>query len=231
MNLVEKDDQLLPNLFKDLSDKSINNKRRCDPARFLRELISLAETLQLPAKENFFVNLNKLGILNGIGQLFSCNDCRAHQIAVDIFQRVVENIPLVVRKFVCQEMNRNAAENEEEIPNLVNILIKLMISDVGHNSNIVMQIDEILRILLDFSNVEIRSDETIEFLTLFYRHCMDVLTTPVLANTADESGPSTDNYHTANFLTIILGIITFSVEQYTYIGKDCILTKDLLLKD
>jgi len=228
VNLVQEDQQLLPNLFKDMSDENIDDKRRCELAGFLRELLCLAQTLQPPAKEDFFKNLSKLGILNGIEQLFSCDDRQAHRIAVDIFQHVVENNPSMVRDFANQEMNRDSSENGDEALYLVNMLIEQMICDPDPELSAAMQLNGLLRILLDPENMVAKNNEKTEFLGFFYRHCMHVLMAPVLANTADEMGPSKDDYQTANLLSIILDIITFSVEHHTYHVKNYILTKDLL---
>ncbi|XP_077443576.1 serine/threonine-protein phosphatase 4 regulatory subunit 3 isoform X3 [Stigmatopora argus] len=69
--------------------------------------------------------------------------------------------------------------------------------------------------------------EKTEFLSFFYKHCMHVLSAPLLANTTEET-PSKDDFQTSQLLALILELLTFCVEQHTYHIKNYIINKDIL---
>lgn len=229
VSLVQEDTQLLPNLFKEITNDSISDERRCELAGFLRELCTLSQTLQPPPKDEYFKNLNRLGLLPSIEHLFGCEDSKSHRIAIDIFQHCVEHSPTMVREFCKKEMQReNSSSESEEDAFLINMVIERMICDPDQELSGAMQLNGLLRILLDPENMMGKTSEKAEFLTLFYRYCMHVLMAPLLANTATESGPSKDDYQTCNILSLILDLVTFSVENHQYHVKHYIQNKDLL---
>jgi len=229
VSLVQEDTQLLPNLFKEITDDSISDERRCELAGFLRELCTLSQTLQPPPKDEYFKNLTRLGLLPSIEHLFGCEDSKSHRIAIDIFQHCVEHSPTMVREFCKKEMQReNSSSESEEDAFLINMVIERMICDPDQELSGAMQLNGLLRILLDPENMMGKTSEKAEFLTLFYRYCMHVLMAPLLANTATESGPSKDDYQTCNILSLILDLVTFSVENHQYHVKHYIQNKDLL---
>ena len=226
---MQEDTQLLPNLFKEITDDSISDERRCELAGFLRELCTLSQTLQPPPKDEYFKNLTRLGLLPSIEHLFGCEDSKSHRIAIDIFQHCVEHSPTMVREFCKKEMQReNSSSESEEDAFLINMVIERMICDPDQELSGAMQLNGLLRILLDPENMMGKTSEKAEFLTLFYRYCMHVLMAPLLANTATESGPSKDDYQTCNILSLILDLVTFSVENHQYHVKHYIQNKDLL---
>ncbi|KAG5829933.1 hypothetical protein ANANG_G00320330 [Anguilla anguilla] len=69
--------------------------------------------------------------------------------------------------------------------------------------------------------------EKTEFLSFFYKHCMHVLSAPLLANTTEDK-PSKDDFQTSQLLALILELLTFCVEHHTYHIKNYIINKDIL---
>lgn len=106
--------------------------------------------------------------------------------------------------------------------------------------------------LLSFS---LQKTEKTEFLSFFYKHCMHVLSAPLLANTTEEKPskgikvqdvfgyhtllnalwnvlffllPFVDDFQTSQLLALILELLTFCVEHHTYHIKNYIINKDIL---
>lgn len=99
----------------------------------------------------------------------------------------------------------------------------------------------------------LQKTEKTEFLSFFYKHCMHVLSAPLLANTTEEK-PSKgngfphrvffitvvfflllsavtfllDDFQTSQLLALILELLTFCVEHHTYHIKNYIINKDIL---
>jgi len=235
VNMIQDDDSMLPGLFKELSDESCRDERRRELAGFIRELCSFSQTLQPTAKDDFFKLLNYLGILQGVEALFASDDTESHRLAIDIFAHVVEHNPSMVRDFAHKEYkditegSRSGGDvNGDEEFFLLNMIIEQMICDPDPELSCAMQLTGLLKVLLDPENMMANKNEKSEFLGFFYRHCMHVLMAPVLANTADDRGPSKDDYQTSHLLSLILELITFSVEHHTFHVKSYILNKDLL---
>nr|XP_054758170.1 serine/threonine-protein phosphatase 4 regulatory subunit 3A-like isoform X1 [Lytechinus pictus] len=104
-----------------------------------------------------------------------------------------------------------------------------MICDTDPDLGSALQLMNILKMLVDPENMMatgVKTEKT-EFLTFFYKHCMHVLTAPLLANTIDDK-PSKDDYQTSQLLSLILELLTFAVEHHTYHIKNYIINKDLL---
>lgn len=87
----------------------------------------------------------------------------------------------------------------------------------------------LLRTLVDPENMLATANKTekTEFLGFFYKHCMHVLTAPLLANTTEDK-PSKDDFQTAQLLALVLELLTFCVEHHTYHIKNYIINKDIL---
>ncbi|XP_039264445.1 serine/threonine-protein phosphatase 4 regulatory subunit 3-like [Styela clava] len=224
VNMVQDDDKFLRLLFEQLQDESQSNERRRELAGFLRELCTFSQMLQIMNRDEFFKQLVELGILQTVELLLSSDDAMLRQLGVDIFAHVVEHSPSMVREFAHKEMEENQT-NDDEL--LINLVIEQMICDPDPELSGAMQLMNLLRILLDPENMMANKNEKTEFLSFFYYHCMHVLMAPLLANTAEDKIGKGD-YQTANLLSLILELITFSVEHHTYHVKNYILNKDLL---
>lgn len=224
VNMVQEDENFLRTLFVELKDENQTDERREELAGFLRELCVYSQTLQINNRDDCFKMLTEMGILHVIESLLSSDDTKLRQLGVDLFAHVVEYSPSMVRDFAHHEMEENQG-NDDEL--LINLVIEQMICDPDPELSGARQLMNILRILLDPENMMANKNEKTEFLTFFYYHCMHVLMAPLLANTADDK-PSKGDYQTAHLLSLILELITFSVEHHTYHVKNYILNKDLL---
>ncbi|KAL8169039.1 UNVERIFIED_CONTAM: Serine/threonine-protein phosphatase 4 regulatory subunit 3A [Gekko kuhli] len=112
---------------------------------------------------------------------------------------------------------------------LINLIIEHMICDTDPELGGAVQLMGLLRTLVDPENMLATANKTekTEFLGFFYKHCMHVLTAPLLANTTEEK-PSKDDFQTAQLLALILELLTFCVEHHTYHIKNYIINKDIL---
>ena len=225
VNLVRDDADFLPSLFKLLQDEDIPDDRKADLAGFVRELCALSQTLQPVSRDDFFRQLGGLGILPAIELLMSGDDAKLQRLAVDIFAHVVEHSPSMVRDFARREAGGDAEGDDDVF--LLNLVIEQMIYDPDPELGRATQVASLLRVLLDPESMIANKNEKAEFLAFFYRNCMHVLMAPLLANTAGEV-PGKDDYPSAHLLSLILELLTFSVEHHTYNIRNYILNKDLL---
>uniref|UniRef100_F6TC91 Uncharacterized protein n=1 Tax=Ciona intestinalis TaxID=7719 RepID=F6TC91_CIOIN len=228
VSLVQEDETLLTSLFKQLGDETVEDERRRELAGFVKELCSLSQTLQPTSRDDFFKQLGELGVLTAIESLLASDDEPSHRLAIDIFAHVVEHSPSMVRDFAHKEMTEARSEGNDDDLFLLNLVIDQMICDPDPELSCAMQLTGLLRVLLDPENMMANKNEKTEFLGFFYRNCMHVLMAPLLANTADETKLGKDDYQTAHLLSLILELVTFSVEHHTYHVKNYILSKDLL---
>uniref|UniRef100_A0A3Q2YXJ0 Serine/threonine-protein phosphatase 4 regulatory subunit 3 n=1 Tax=Hippocampus comes TaxID=109280 RepID=A0A3Q2YXJ0_HIPCM len=141
-----------------------------------------------------------------------------------LFIRCDSVSPSMVREFVMQELQ----QTDDDVL-LINVVIKQMICDSDPELGGAVQLMGLLRTLIDPENMLASTNKTekTEFLSFFYKYCMQVLTAPLLANTAHDKN-SKDNFQTAQLLALILELLTFCVEHHTYHIKTYIMNKDLL---
>merc|ERR1712018_1097805 len=114
---------------------------------------------------------------------------------------------------------------------LMNIVIEGMICDTVRTPDMgaAVQLMGIIRTLLDPENMlaSVNKSEKTDFLNYFYKHCMHVFISPLLANTGNDK-PETNDPCTVQLLSLILELLSFCVEHHTYHIKNYILHKDLL---
>ncbi|ELW55797.1 Serine/threonine-protein phosphatase 4 regulatory subunit 3A [Tupaia chinensis] len=116
-------------------------------------------------------------------QELGMDDTQVRSAATDIFSYLVEYNPSMVREFVMQE----AQQNDDDIL-LINLIIEHMICDTDPELGGAVQLMGLLRTLVDPENMLATANKTekTEFLGFFYKHCMHVLTAPLLANTTED---------------------------------------------
>ncbi|XP_078001272.1 serine/threonine-protein phosphatase 4 regulatory subunit 3-like isoform X2 [Glandiceps talaboti] len=223
VSMIQDDDKFLPEIFAQLTDEATDDNRRKELVFFLKEYCTFAQTFQ--NREAVFKMLSNLGVLPALEVILAMDDNDVRQAAIDIFAYIVEYSPSMVREFVLQEAN-----TQDDDVLLMNLVIEQMICDPDKELGGAVQLMGLIRILIDpenmLGNVSLNTEKT-EFLSFFYKHCMHVLTAPVLANTTEDK-PSKDDYQTAQLLSIILELLSFCVEHHTYHIKNYIMTKDFL---
>lgn len=232
--MIQEDENFLRDLFSQLLDGSIQEDRRIELAGFLRELCSYSQTLQISKRYEFLRALADLGVLPVVESLLQTDNLMLKQLAVDVFAHVVEHNPSMVREYAHREMEEsrnnsmktNGKDSENDVL-LINLVIEQMICDPDPELSGAMQLMSLVRILLDPENMMASKNEKTEFLSFFYSNCMHVLMAPLLSSTSGDK-PAKDDYQNAHLLSIILELITFSVEHHTYQVKNYILNKDLL---
>ncbi|XP_041468131.1 serine/threonine-protein phosphatase 4 regulatory subunit 3A-like isoform X1 [Lytechinus variegatus] len=222
VDMIQDDEKFLPELFAQLISESTENHRRRDLVLFLKEFCCFAQNSQ--NREGFFKTLSSLGILPALEVVLGMDDSEVRQAAIDIFSLVVGFNASMVREFIMHE----GSSSEDDVL-LINLVIEQMICDTDPDLGSALQLMNILKMLVDPENMMatgVKTEKT-EFLTFFYKHCMHVLTAPLLANTIDDK-PSKDDYQTSQLLSLILELLTFAVEHHTYHIKNYIINKDLL---
>ncbi|XP_078260993.1 serine/threonine-protein phosphatase 4 regulatory subunit 3B isoform X1 [Rhinoraja longicauda] len=239
VSMLQEDEKFLTELFAQLTDEATDDHKRRELVNFLKEFCAFSQTLQPQNRDAFFKTLANLGILPALEIVLGMDDIQVRAAATDIFSYLVEYSPSMVREFVMQE----AQQSDDDIL-LINVIIEQIICDADPELGGAVQLMGLLRTLIDPENMLATANKTekTEFLSFFYKHCMHVLSAPLLANTdekcsykdavADESNGSvafcSDNFQTVQLLALILELLTFCVEHHTYHIKNYIMNKDLL---
>ncbi|XP_068609642.1 serine/threonine-protein phosphatase 4 regulatory subunit 3 [Brachionichthys hirsutus] len=224
VGMLQDDEKFLTDLFAQLTDEATNDDKRHELVNFLKEFCAFSQTLQPQNRDAFFKTLSNLGILPALEVILGMDDVQVRGAATDIFSYLVEYNPSMVREFVMQE----SQQNDDDIL-LINLIIEHMICDTDPELGGAVQLMGLLRTLVDPENMLATANKTekTEFLSFFYKHCMHVLSAPLLANTTEEK-PSKDDFQTSQLLALILELLTFCVEHHTYHIKNYIINKDIL---
>ncbi|XP_014056740.1 serine/threonine-protein phosphatase 4 regulatory subunit 3B isoform X6 [Salmo salar] len=238
VSMLQEDEKFLTEVFAQLTDEATEDGKRRELVNFFKEFCAFSQTLQPQNRDAFFKTLANLGILPALEIVMGMDDLQVRAAATDIFSYLVEFSPSMVREFVMQEPQ----QTDDDVL-LINVVIKQMICDSDPELGGAVQLMGLLRTLIDPENMLAPTNKTekTEFLSFFYKYCMQVLTVPLLASTVDEKNckdlqeGSTkinpvcpDNFQTAQLLALILELLTFCVEHHTYHIKTYIMNKDLL---
>ncbi|KAL4630409.1 serine/threonine-protein phosphatase 4 regulatory subunit 3A-like isoform X1 [Arapaima gigas] len=224
VGMLQDDERFLTDLFAQLTDEATEDDKRQELVNFLKEFCAFSQTLQPQNRDSFFKTLSNMGVLQALEVILGMDDPQVRGAATDIFSYLVEYNPSMVREFVMQECQ----QNDDDIL-LINLIIEHMICDTDPELGGAVQLMGLLRTLVDPENMMATSNKTekTEFLSFFYKHCMHVLSAPLLANTTEEK-PSKDDFQTSQLLALILELLTFCVEHHTYHIKNYIINKDIL---
>uniref|UniRef100_A0A8K9UZE4 Serine/threonine-protein phosphatase 4 regulatory subunit 3 n=1 Tax=Oncorhynchus mykiss TaxID=8022 RepID=A0A8K9UZE4_ONCMY len=237
VSMLQEDEKFLTEVFAQLTDEATEDGKRRELVNFFKEFCAFSQTLQPQNRDAFFKTLANLGILPALEIVMGMDDLQVRAAATDIFSYLVEFSPSMVREFVMQEPQ----QTDDDVL-LINVVIKQMICDSDPELGGAVQLMGLLRTLIDPENMLTPTNKTekTEFLSFFYKYCMQVLTAPLLANTVDEKKSKVslpivnacrclpDNFQTAQLLALILELLTFCVEHHTYHIKTYIMNKDLL---
>ncbi|XP_057678885.1 serine/threonine-protein phosphatase 4 regulatory subunit 3 isoform X1 [Corythoichthys intestinalis] len=224
VGMLQDDEKFLTDLFAQLTDEATDDDKRHELVNFLKEFCAFSQTLQPQNRDAFFKTLSNMGILPALEVILGMDDVQVRGAATDIFSYLVEYNPSMVREFVMQE----SQQNDDDIL-LINLIIEHMICDTDPELGGAVQLMGLLRTLVDPDNMLATANKTekTEFLSFFYKHCMHVLSAPLLANTTEEK-PSKDDFQTSQLLALILELLTFCVEHHSYHIKNYIINKDIL---
>lgn len=251
VSMLQEDEKFLTEVFAQLTDGATEDSKRRELVNFFKEFCTFSQTLQPQNRDVFFKTLANLGILPALEIVMGMDDLQVRAAATDIFSYLVEFSPSMVREFVMQEPQQTADDVL-----LINVVIQQMICDSDPELGGAVQLMGLLRTLIDPENMLTPTNKTekSEFLSFFYKYCMQVLTAPLLANNAEEKEKNSkcelgtkgagdlvegstkinpvcpDNFQTAQLLALILELLTFCVEHHTYHIKTYIMNKDLLRK-
>uniref|UniRef100_A0AAY4BR81 Serine/threonine-protein phosphatase 4 regulatory subunit 3 n=1 Tax=Denticeps clupeoides TaxID=299321 RepID=A0AAY4BR81_9TELE len=224
VGMLQDDEKFLTELFAQLTDEATDDDKRHELVNFLKEFCAFSQTLQPQNRDAFFKTLSNMGILPALEVILGMDDTQVRGAATDIFSYLVEYNPSMVREFVMQECQ----QNDDDIL-LINLIIEHMICDMDPELGGAVQLMGLLRTLVDPENMLATSNKTekTEFLSFFYKHCMHVLSAPLLANTTEDR-PGKDDFQTCQLLALIVELLTFCVEHHTYHIKNYIINKDIL---
>uniref|UniRef100_A0A8C7L4I6 Serine/threonine-protein phosphatase 4 regulatory subunit 3 n=1 Tax=Oncorhynchus kisutch TaxID=8019 RepID=A0A8C7L4I6_ONCKI len=183
VSMLQEDEKFLTEVFAQLTDEATEDSKRRELVNFFKEFCAFSQTLQPQNRDAFFKTLANLGILPALEIVMGMDDLQVRAAATDIFSYLVEFSPSMVREFVMQEPQ----QTDDDVL-LINVVIKQMICDSDPELGGAVQLMGLLRTLIDPENMLTPTNKTekTEFLSFFYKYCMQVLTAPLLANTVDE---------------------------------------------
>ncbi|XP_023320943.1 serine/threonine-protein phosphatase 4 regulatory subunit 3A [Eurytemora carolleeae] len=224
VSLILEDERFLGDLFTELRDSKASEERRKELVLFLKEFCQLSQTLQPQSRESFYKTLSSLGVLAGLEMTLQSTVKETKAASVDILLFIVDYSPSLVREYMMQQIN-----NTDDDGLLMNIVIEGMICDTVPDMGASVQLQGIIKTLLDPENMlaSVNKSEKTDFLNHFYKHCMHVFVAPLLSSTVHERPEKCDSC-TVQVLGLIIELLTFFVEHHTYHIKNYILHKDLL---
>uniref|UniRef100_A0A8C1YLJ6 Serine/threonine-protein phosphatase 4 regulatory subunit 3 n=1 Tax=Cyprinus carpio TaxID=7962 RepID=A0A8C1YLJ6_CYPCA len=222
VGMLQDDEKFLTELFAQLTDEATDDDKRHELVNFLKEFCAFSQTLQPQNRDAFFKTLSNMGILPALEVILGMDDVQVRGAATDIFSYLVEYNPSMVREFVMQE----SQQNDDDIL-LINLIIEHMICDTDPELGGAVQLMGLLRTLVDPENMLATANKTekTEFLSFFYKHCMHVLSAPLLANTTEEK-PSKD----IDYRLAVKSLCTFHT-HFSYPGALRFMRKIIGLKD
>uniref|UniRef100_A0A8C7N9A6 Serine/threonine-protein phosphatase 4 regulatory subunit 3 n=1 Tax=Oncorhynchus kisutch TaxID=8019 RepID=A0A8C7N9A6_ONCKI len=196
VSMLQEDEKFLTEVFAQLTDEATEDSKRRELVNFFKEFCAFSQTLQPQNRDAFFKTLANLGILPALEIVMGMDDLQVRAAATDIFSYLVEFSPSMVREFVMQEPQ----QTDDDVL-LINVVIKQMICDSDPELGGAVQLMGLLRTLIDPENMLTPTNKTekTEFLSFFYKYCMQVLTAPLLANTVDEKNNCRYGVSSASF--------------------------------
>uniref|UniRef100_A0AC35TNZ8 SMK-1 domain-containing protein n=1 Tax=Rhabditophanes sp. KR3021 TaxID=114890 RepID=A0AC35TNZ8_9BILA len=216
-SLVE-DKDLMKELFERLQDPNTPEEQRCDLVNFLKEFCACARALpdylsQTTAgcdfpprgKEQFFTALIEHNFFDCVPVCLASKVSSTRGIVMELLSLFLDSNSKIVRDFVAKDMEAKAKDRQHEM--VINLIIKHVFYDRDPELAHASQSLNILKTLLDCP----LSSHT--FIPGFYVHGMPMLCEPLLSNLRDDH-IVTDNYYTANKMTLIINFFTFCVEQH-----------------
>uniref|UniRef100_A0A8C7GHJ2 Serine/threonine-protein phosphatase 4 regulatory subunit 3 n=1 Tax=Oncorhynchus kisutch TaxID=8019 RepID=A0A8C7GHJ2_ONCKI len=220
VGMLQDDEKFLTDLFAQLTDEATDDDKRHELVNFLKEFCAFSQTLQPQNRDTFFKTLSNMGILPALEVILvsGMDDVQVRGAATDIFSYLVEYNPSMVREFIMQE----SQQNDDDIL-LINLIIEHMICDSDPELGGAVQLMGLLRTLVDPENMMATANKTekTEFLSFFYKHCMHVLSAPLLANTTDDNEKVTVCQTPPGALRFMRRIIGLKDEFYNrYIMKN-----------
>ena len=173
---IQSDQTFLSELFAILSEENISLERRKDVILFLHELSTIARTLHVNSKTDFFRSLAQYGLFAIFEYTLGDPDIDVRIAVVSILSNILEGEATLVRSFCL-------AQSRQKQKPLSDILVEKFISET--DSGLRSQLAENIRMLIDTMRLDAteglvqRTNESEEFLTLFYETSLQSLVEPI----------------------------------------------------
>ncbi|CAH6784740.1 protein PPP4R3C [Phodopus roborovskii] len=232
VTMLQEDEMLLHEVFAQLKDNTISHERQLELLFFFKEFCEFGKILNSQNKDELLQTVINLGLMSALKVSVLKQDYQTKEAGIDIFTRLVEYNPQIVRMYAMEEAQ--ASENYDDL--LINIMIKQIICDPDHESPYVLSLTAVLRAILDPQSMCTTGDrcEKEKFMNFFYSHCMNNLAEPILSipgqSDSDDNRANIypDNYQNAQLLGVVLELLTFCVKHHTTYIRNYILSNNLL---
>ncbi|XP_059534733.1 serine/threonine-protein phosphatase 4 regulatory subunit 3B-like [Myotis daubentonii] len=183
IQMLQEDDEFLPQIFEQLKDKTIDNDKRQELLFFLKEFIAFAQILKLRSKDALFKTLTQMGILPAIKVIMSLDNFQIKSSAIDIFTYILDYSPSMIRDFIIED------QQDENGSLFINLVIKQMICDTDPEQAGALHIMRLLCVILDPDNMIAKPHKCKRsiFLNFFYKECMHNIILPLWATTSEDT--------------------------------------------
>ncbi|CAH8469971.1 unnamed protein product [Heterobilharzia americana] len=179
---LQEDEEFMCRLFTRLKAADTDLTHRRDLSLFVKEFCNIS--IQTDQKESFLSCLLQHGALRTAEVLLAIDDRDIRSAALEILQAFIEHQPSVVREYVFRETA--PFRKDEEL--LINLMINQLLSDPDPELSDAFLLGYMLRILIDPDNMNnsgVRSEKT-DFLSFFYKRCVNTLVRPLFDNTTKD---------------------------------------------
>ncbi|PAV83225.1 hypothetical protein WR25_03479 isoform A [Diploscapter pachys] len=228
VTMLQKDRQLMKELFEQLKDPETGVAQRRDLAFFLKEFITLSSSLPSngpQSKDNFYKALSNNDILGVIEPCIISPDVDTRVTIVEMLALLVEHNPQQVRDYLLRQ-----AKDKQQEQILLNRLISHMQTDRDPELTSANQVAQVLRTLLDPDTmVSMQKADRSEFLQLFYTRSIGTLVKP-LADNVQGGVLKKDDYVTANRQALVVRLLCFCIEHHSHSMRSYAINNDLLNK-
>lgn len=238
--MIQSDHEFLQSFFSALNQSSLDPMNPSsielthDLVNFLKEFCLFSQTLQPQNRESFFKSLQSFGILTSLQSLIELDDEQVKLSVIEIILYFTEFSSQTIRESIlCQSQSHAAPSNSNTTNNNNNnnsksLLIVLIEQMNNRKYDLSSQIGQIIKLLLDPESMMSSSSMKCEFLSYFYKSCIQVMLQPIDRFAQGSADGSHDD--SPGQLNCLIELLTFCIEHHIYYIRNYILSCDLIKK-
>eukprot|EP01114_Cavostelium_apophysatum_P014702 TRINITY_DN3876_c0_g1_i1.p1 TRINITY_DN3876_c0_g1~~TRINITY_DN3876_c0_g1_i1.p1 ORF type:complete len:583 (-),score=133.84 TRINITY_DN3876_c0_g1_i1:567-2315(-) len=174
VSTVQNDERFLTDLFRRIREQPKAQDLK-DLVTFVQELCNLARNLQAASRKTFYHTLSKHGICDTLELSLSYDDVAVRLSTVNIIESILTFDSPSLRKFLLSQKPHFTLFNQ-----IVNGFLR------DAETGIRVQLTEILRILIDISNIGDETTDREDFLGVFYNEFIQKITEPLSNDSSKE---------------------------------------------
>eukprot|EP01135_Chromosphaera_perkinsii_P002727 Nk52_evm95s226 gene=Nk52_evmTU95s226 len=232
VNHLQSDTEFLKELFSKLNDFTLPLSQRRDLVLFLQEFCNLAKSLHMNNRNEFYKVLCDHGLFDVFKPALEDEDLQLRMAGSEIFASVLVHDTAIVRAHMLSELEPTSTETFNPRDCLLRFIVGRLIKDT--DSGMQSQLTEIIRTLID-TEEEVDSSALAtknQFLTMFYRYCIDLLSSPVRKAAELFTSGTPSNLREAEKMAVLLNhivdLLNFCVQHHSHHIRKFIIEKHIL---